>query len=243
MDFLLLSAAFLSGVLNGIGSSGGMLFFSVMLLNGYHPVIATSTNKVITLFGSLGTIKNYWRSSEKLKSLKKLLIYSAIGSILGSVILLMMKESVLGFIYIFLTGLLILLIFKPDISKKIKLIKNKKSIGIISGFYNGFFGPGTVIITTMQLNLYNKKTKSENLATATIVNTITNAVACFVLGSSLLTIFNLDIRLLLALIVFNFSGQYFGSLFIVKVGEKYISVISKITLIVLFITLFDKYIL
>lgn len=248
MEAVLIATALVSGILNGVGSSGGMLFLSVMLLNGFHPVVATATNKVIALIGSFGAIQNYWRHSEKLKDIKPLLIFSILGVVFGSVIVLSINESSLGKIYTVLTLLLIIILFGM---RKIRhYVVQKKTpntqryymlTGALSGMYNGFFGPGTIIVTSMQLNMLEHYTDKSSLSTATILNTVTNAVACIILGVGILSIFELNIWLLIGLILANVAGQYCGSLFIVKMGEKYIELISKATLLFLLVILLKEY--
>ncbi|TBR41970.1 sulfite exporter TauE/SafE family protein [Marinomonas agarivorans] len=248
MEITLISTAFIAGILNGIGSSGGMLFLSIMLLNGFHPVVATATNKVIALIGSLGAIKNYWQHSETFADIRPLITFSVAGVVLGSLIVLNIEASNLGKLYTMLTLCLIILLFclKPIrnyIAQK-KRLNTKiyyKIVGMLSGIYNGFFGPGTIIVTSMQLNMLDKYTEKTSLSTATILNTVTNAVACIILGAGILSIFELNLWLLLALVIANVAGQYFGSLFIVRVGEKCIEFISKATLIFLLAILVKEY--
>lgn len=248
MTLTLIISSLIAGILNGVGSSGGMLLLSVMLINGFHPVVATATNKIIALIGSVGAIKNYIRHTESLKNIKMLLLFSIFGTIIGAVVVLNISEGVLGKIYTLLVVLLMLILFNIKVvsayTKQNLTINRSKylmSVGLISGAYNGFFGPGTIIMTSIPLNMLDNYTEKRSLSTATLLNTLTNAVACIILGSALFSIFEVEIGLLVMLIVANIIGQYLGSLFIVKMGEKYIYLISNVTLIALLFILVSKY--
>lgn len=248
MTLFLILSALIAGILNGVGSSGGMLFLAVMLMNGFHPVVATATNKIIALIGSAGAIKNYIQHAESLKNIKSLLIFSVLGTIIGALVVLNISEAVLGKIYTLLVVLLIVILFKIKAisayaKRNLTMSRNKYYlfVGLVSGAYNGFFGPGTIIMTSIPLNMLDNYTEKRSLSTATILNTLTNAVACLILGSALFSIFEVETKLLVMLILANIIGQYVGSLFIVKVGEQYIHLISNVTLIALLFILVSKY--
>lgn len=248
MTLTLIISSLIAGILNGVGSSGGMLLLSVMLLNGFHPVVATATNKIIALVGSIGAIKNYFKHTEGIRSIKMLLLFSILGTIVGALVVLTIREEILGKIYTLLIVLLIVILFKIRVisiyvTQNLKMSREKyyMFVGLLSGTYNGFFGPGTIIMTSIPLNMLDGYTEKRSLSTATILNTITNAVACIILGSALFSIFEVEVGLLVLLIIANIIGQYLGSLFIVKIGEKYINLISNITLTGLFFILIIKY--
>lgn len=243
MEVTLLFFSLISGFLNGIGSSGGMLFMSAMLLNGFHPIVATATNKVIALIGSFGALYNYWGHSDSLKSLKYLLVFSVVGVLVGSMIVLSIEEMLIGKVYTLLTFvLLILLLFSQKI--KLKGVNKRYSdfiIGTVSGVYNGFFGPGTIVVTSLQLRMLANFNNKKSLSTAVLINTLTNAIACLVLGVGVLAIFDLDLSLLLCLLLSNVAGQFAGSKMAIKTNAKYIDIVSKVTLIALLIVLLYEY--
>ena len=248
MEISLIIFALISGVLNGIGSSGGMLFMSAMLLNGFHPIVATATNKVVALIGSFGALKNYWLYSEKIENNKGLYILSVTGVLLGASLALKFDEGTLGKAYCILTFLLLVALLLSHKFKGVSIEKNKGGlkrrklfIGMFSGAYNGFFGPGTIIVASLQFRILANCKDKEGISTAVTLNTITNAAACFVLGVGILSVLEVEVFLLSALILSNIVGQYFGSLFVVRSDAKYVEFVSKATVFILLIVLVNEY--
>lgn len=51
--------AFLAGVLNGVGGSGGVVLMVSLIMMGFPPVSATGINKATALFGASGALINF----------------------------------------------------------------------------------------------------------------------------------------------------------------------------------------
>lgn len=241
--------ALCAGFLNGLGGSGGVVFMASLMMLGISPISATSLNKSCAIVGSLGAVYNFGKDKKRLKFLSlKLILIAVIGTIIGAYLALHISELLLGRLFPFF----ILFFIVMDISKsKLKqlsfIVPNRlkprwiNSIGFISGFYNGIFGPGTLMITTLPLHIFIGMSLLDGLAIATCLNAITNFAACLTYGSTTINIFIIPISILCLSMLANFCGQYVGSIFSIKCNERLLRAITMITMVTLLIYLIDKY--
>lgn len=148
---ILFFIAIFSGFIDAIAGGGGLISTPAMLILGLPPVIALGTNRLQSSIGELTSILIY-KNNGKIngKHLLKGIVSASIGAILGSYFVNSIPNDTLYIILpILMTAILIYTIF----SKKIRENKESKKIislpvfmiimGVLLGFYNGFFGPGT----------------------------------------------------------------------------------------------------
>lgn len=83
-----------AGALNAVAGGGAFFTFPVLLLAGVNPIVANATSKVGMWIGAIGSIRAYWPEIKKARVLLPLmLIVSAIGSILGALLLLVVSPE------------------------------------------------------------------------------------------------------------------------------------------------------
>ena len=147
---LLFIAAVAAGWVDSIAGGGGIITMPVLLGVGLPPTLALGTNKCQSTFGSLTASINYTRNGlANFKTAIPGIIFTAIGACAGTYVVQSVDEKVLSYV---IPGLLIAIaiymLFSPNLGKI-----EKKSVfplhvvflitGLIIGFYDGFFGPGT----------------------------------------------------------------------------------------------------
>ena len=153
MDFFPLASVFVGGILAGLyGSSvgsGGLVSLPVLLLTGLPVHIAIATNRFGAVLLELSSAFRFYR--EKKLNLRLGILFgvlAAIGSFVGSNILLKIDESYLRIITaILLVAVFFILIFKQKLGiKEIKTFKNKWYVAgiltVVLGIYGGISGAG-----------------------------------------------------------------------------------------------------
>lgn len=144
-------AAFISAVVDTIAGGGGLITLPVLLLLGLSPQAALGTNKLQAVFGSGTAAYKFFRyGGMTFKELLPGIIYTFIGASVGTVAVIWMNPNHLKkFIPYLLAVALIYMLLAPqkklEAGQKacIKLGTFLLLSGLILGFYDGFFGPGT----------------------------------------------------------------------------------------------------
>lgn len=155
---LLFLAAFFSGFVDAIAGGGGMISVPALLAVGIPPHMALATNKLQASFGALSAALNFTRKGfVNFKEIWEGIIATFIGAVLGTWIILLLNAKILNYIIpILLIALFIYTIFSPNLGEqeqepKINPRKFYLLFGLILGFYDGFFGPGTGSFWTFAL--------------------------------------------------------------------------------------------
>ena len=138
----------LAGFLDTLVGGGGLLAVPALLLSGIPPIYVLGTNK---FQGSMGTgIATYLLFRKKKlnwQTVKKLMIASFIGSVIGGIIVQFIDTEVLSFVIpIVLVFIAIYFIVSPKpkaMSSSTKSDSRFESYAVPGvGFYDGMFGPG-----------------------------------------------------------------------------------------------------
>ena len=138
----------LAGFLDTLVGGGGLLAVPALLLSGIPPIYVLGTNK---FQGSMGTgIATYLLFQKKKlnwQTVKKLMIASFIGSVIGGIIVQFIDTEVLSFVIpIVLVFIAIYFIVSPKpkaMSSSTKSDSRFESYAVPGvGFYDGMFGPG-----------------------------------------------------------------------------------------------------
>jgi len=224
---IFLGAGFLAGFVDSIAGGGGIITVPVLMASGLPPHIALATNKLQSTFGSFTASLNFIRKG--LVSLKEVyigIIFTFIGALIGTKIILLLDASVLNKIIPFMLVLIFLYtLFNPKLGHVDKKSKLSSSIfflifGILIGFYDGFFGPGTgtfwtiALVTLMGLNL------KKATATTKIMNFTSNIVSLGVFLLSGNVLFTIGILMGFGQIL----GAFIGSSLVVKKEVAFIRV-------------------
>ena len=148
---LVLSAiAILAGFVDAIAGGGGLITVPALLWSGVPPINALATNKLQGCFGSGTASFRFWRKGHiNLSELLWPVVLTFIGAAIGTWTVQHIHNDWLNqIIPILLTGVALYFALFPflkdlDGHQRISIGAFGLTGGLIVGFYDGFFGPGT----------------------------------------------------------------------------------------------------
>ena len=190
--FFLILAAFSAGLVDAIAGGGGLIQLPALLIGlpQASTVEVLGTNKVASIFGTSASALMYRRSVKTdAKFLASMAIPAFIGSVLGALSASKIPtQSMRPIVFILLVAVAIYTWRKPDLGA-IELLhhdaKKRFSIsalaGVVIGFYDGIFGPGTGSFLMLTL-IYLGFAFLSASAIAKVVNVSTNLGAILVFG-------------------------------------------------------------
>jgi uncharacterized membrane protein YfcA len=232
----LLAASFFAGFIDSIAGGGGLIQLPALLIGLPKSETAEvlGTNKLSSVFGTTTAAALY---RKQIKPDPKVLIAMALPAFLGSAggALLASKiptSSMRPMVLVLLIVVAVYTWFKPDLGKFENLRHLPKRrfqiaacAGVVIGFYDGIFGPGTgsflMLILVASLG-YAFITAS---AIAKVVNVATNVGAIMVFGINGAVIWQIGIIMGVA----NISGAILGAHLAIKGGS---TLVRKVFLIV-----------
>lgn len=190
--FFLILAAFSAGLVDAIAGGGGLIQLPALLIGlpQASTVEALGTNKVASIFGTSASALTYRRS---VKTDARFLITMALPAFLGSVLgalsaSLIPTQSMRPIVFILLVAVALYTWKKPELGSIEALRHNKGKhfliaaiAGIVIGFYDGIFGPGTGSFLMLTL-IYLGFAFLSASAIAKVVNVSTNLGAIVVFG-------------------------------------------------------------
>ncbi len=222
---IFLLAGFLAGFVDSIAGGGGIITVPVLMASGMPPHVALATNKLQSTFGSFTASANFIK--EGLISFKDVylgVVFTFIGAVIGTKMILLLDAQILNKIIPFMLILIFLYtLFNPKFGKIDKKSRFSKPVfflifGILIGFYDGFFGPGTgtfwtiALVTLLGLNL------KKATATTKIMNFTSNIVSFGVFLLSGNVLFFIGVLMGCGQIV----GAFVGSTMVVKKDVAFI---------------------
>lgn len=236
MFIFLLPIIFLAGVLDSIAGGGGLISLPAYLFAGLPPHMALGTNKFSSAWGTLLATINYWR--HKMIDTKVAVISgfgALLGSWLGTKTVLLIKPDFLNYLLAILIPIIAVItvlnrkIGKHDLSNQIKH-SHKYGLGILAGlvigFYDGFFGPGTgtflILVYTILLH-YDFITANANTK---VVNLASNIAALITFAASGKILYEIAIPAAFCGVL----GNYVGSRLVIYKGNRLIKPIFILAL-------------
>ena len=232
----LLCASFFAGFVDSIAGGGGLIQLPALLIGlpKTETVTVLGTNKLASVVGTTTAAALYRR---QIKPDPKVLLAMAIPAFIGSATGASLAshiptKSMRPIVLVLLIVVAIYTWLKPDLGK-IELLRHHSSrriqisiiAGLVIGFYDGIFGPGTgsflMLILVASLG-YAFITAS---AIAKVVNVSTNVGAIMIFGLHGAIIFKLGLILGAA----NVSGAILGSRLAIRGGS---TLVRKVFLLV-----------
>ena len=232
----ILVAAFSAGFVDAIAGGGGLIQLPALLISFPDREVAevAGTNKLGSIFGTSAAALNYRRN---IKTDPKLLLAMVLPAFIGSAIGASLAsqiptKSMRPIVLVLLIVVAIYTWLKPDLGK-IELLRHHSqrriqisiAAGLVIGFYDGIFGPGTgsflMLILVASLG-YAFITAS---AIAKVVNVSTNIGAIMIFGLHGAVIWQLGLLLGAA----NVTGAVIGSRLAIRGGS---TLVRKVFLIV-----------
>jgi len=148
--FVLSAIAVLAGFIDAIAGGGGLITVPALLWAGVPPLNALATNKLQGCFGSGTASYRFWRKGHiNLSKLLWPLALTFIGAALGTWTVQHIHNDWLNqIIPILLIGVAMYFALSPSLKdfdghQRISIGAFGLTGGLIVGFYDGFFGPGT----------------------------------------------------------------------------------------------------
>jgi uncharacterized membrane protein YfcA len=152
-------AGVVAGAVNAIVGSGSLVTFPTLLAVGYPPVVANVSNTVGLVFGSISGAWGYRRELRgQLRRVLMLGTGSAVGALLGGILLLELPDSVFDAVVPLLILLAVaLMAFKPTPSEDHAPARAHNARGTVgtffTGIYGGYFGAaqGVILLAVLRL--------------------------------------------------------------------------------------------
>ncbi len=155
---LLFFTGFSAGFVDSIAGGGGLVSLPVLLALGLPPQAALGTNKLQGSFGSFSAAWNYVRNGGvELSQCRVGVLSTLLGAVLGALLVQRLDPNLIRH---FIPFLLLLVFFHTLFSRDLGYADQKPMMpegaffflfGILLGFYDGFFGPGTGAFWTAAL--------------------------------------------------------------------------------------------
>ncbi|MDD2365305.1 MAG: TSUP family transporter [Desulfuromonadaceae bacterium] len=222
---LLFGAAFIAGLVDSIAGGGGLITVPVLLGIGLPPQVALGTNKLQASFGSGSAMLHFVRAGTvKMSDCWGGIFWTAVGSALGVCSVQLLDSTLLKQLIPWLLALIaIYTLISPRLGSADSHPRMNKGIfylifGLIIGFYDGFFGPGTGSFWTMALIMLLGYSMLKATAATKVMNFVSNFVALiFFLSAG-------QVHFLEGVVMGagQFMGARFGSRLVIKRGTSLI---------------------
>lgn len=232
---VLASLAFIAGFIDAVVGGGGLIQLPALLINFPKTPLPTlfGTNKIAALAGTSIAAYQY---SKRIKYNYPLLaaaaLASAIASFTGAKVVSYLDVNTLKPVILVILILIAVYTFaKKNLGAATSknLSNNKKLlygslIGLIVGFYDGFFGPGTGSFLVLGFVVILGFPFVEASAYSKVVNCVTNisALLVFIKNGNYL----LELAILMA--ICNIIGNFIGTKLALKRGNGFVRVIFLI---------------
>ena len=178
---------FLAGLIDSVAGGGGLISLPAYLAAGLPPHMALGNNKFSSVFGTALSSWRYFRHGKtEIKTAALSIVFAFAGSAFGARAVLYLDPAFLKYALLAVIPVIAFFVLKKkdfgaenaaDRLPAIKIHVFSALIGLVIGFYDGFFGPGT---GTFLVLLYTGLL-SFDLVTATgnakLVNLASNAAA------------------------------------------------------------------
>ena len=232
---------FLAGFVDSIAGGGGLISVPAFLLAGLPAHNAIGTNKMAAGMGIVVSTARLSKAGQI--PWKKVWIYmlcAVLGSSSGARLALLVPDRIFKIIMLFVIPLtaVYILFFKPTSVEKEPLpekqtVLRASLIALLTGVYDGFYGPGTGTFMILLLTAAAHYRLGESNGVTKAINMASNLSA--------LSIYLLNGKVLLPLGIiaglFNMAGAYIGIGFFHKKGSRIVLPLMLTVLTVFFIRL------
>ena len=238
---IILPMIFLAGFMDSIAGGGGLLSLPTYIVAGLPPHNALANNKFSSVFGTTLSAYRYFRHGMiDTQIAVTSAFFALIGSYLGTRLVINLDPYFLNYLLIILLPVItIFTLLNKDLGKyntAHEISKQKKLVlaiiaSFIIGFYDGFFGPGTGTFLIFVFALFLKYDMIMANGNTKVVNVASNiaAVITFIINGKVLFVIGVPAALA------GLAGNYLGSRYVVKKGNKLIRPVFIFVFILLFI--------
>ncbi len=190
---LLFFTGLLAGFVDSIAGGGGLISLPVLLSIGLPPQLALGTNKLQGSFGTLSATINFIRKGKaSLSDNVSGIAFTFIGAVVGAWAIQQIDG---GFIRHLIPFMLLFVFVYTLMAKDLGTVQGRAKMGknmffmifgLLLGFYDGFFGPGTGAFWTGALLILLGLDMTSATGTTRIMNFTSNivALAVFIIGGN-----------------------------------------------------------
>jgi len=157
---LLFGTGLVAGFVDSVAGGGGLITLPVLMNLGIDPKLALGTNKLQATFGSGSAAWHYARAGTVSPSeCKPGFAVTFVGAALGTwLVQLLPRDFLMRAIPVLLIVIAVYFLLKPDLGAAPAHPRLSRgwfngTFGLLLGFYDGFFGPGTGTFWAMALVL------------------------------------------------------------------------------------------
>lgn len=229
--FLAIAGAFAAAI-NAAAGGGTFFTFPSLIFVGLPPTLANTTSTFGVWFGSLGSVGGYWK---EIKSSRNeafwFCIIATIGSLVGSILLLMTPQDIFaGMVPYLMLGAVCLFAFGRKtlnwVERKLPpsptlSTAGKMGIGLLQflvGIYGGFFGAGIGILMIAIFELTGirdiHRVNGMKVLIATCINFM--SVVTFIIAGAIIWSAGL------ALVAGSILGGYYGAVLTKRIPQLWI---------------------
>jgi uncharacterized membrane protein YfcA len=221
---VVVAVGFLAGVFNSVVGFGTSITFPALVLLGYSPLVANTSNKVGLLPGILSGIFGYRRELVgHRKDILVVIVVGIIGGLGGGLLLVGLPAKTFTAVApIIIIASTVLFIFQPYLSRRAKAARaadaeprsgwKPRSVLLVGALYGGYFGAGQGVIYIASLAMVVKSGLQHVIA-------LKNVMGAVVTGTSsilFLAIAPVSFWVALYLAAGSIGGGYLGAV----VGRK-----------------------
>ena len=242
---LLFGTGLVAGFVDSIAGGGGLITLPVLLSFGLNPQHALGTNKLQATFGSASASWHYAQAGTvPLRDCLRGFLLSLTGAALGSLAVQQLDPSFLRrAIPVLLIAVAIYTLLKPrlgveDLHPRLPRGAFDLIFGLLLGFYDGFFGPGTGTFWTIafMLGLGFNMTKATGYAKVMNFASNVSSLAFFLPGG------NVHFAAGLTMGLGQLLGARLGSGMVIRRGTKFIRpIFISVVLALTMKLLYDAY--
>jgi uncharacterized membrane protein YfcA len=184
----ILVAGVWAGLINTVVGSGTLVTFPVLLALGYPPLTANVSNGLGLVPGSLAGAIGYRRELTGLRGrVVRLAVASALGALLGAVLLLSLPQSAFNAVVPVLVGLaVVLVIVQPFLTRRLAArrggTRTRVGPGLVvgifgTGIYGGYFGAAQGVLLLALLGIGLDDDLQRHNAVKNVLATVANLVS------------------------------------------------------------------
>jgi len=147
----LVTVALIAGIVDTLAGGGGLITVPTLLIAGVPPLTALGTNRLQACIGEFTAAMRFiQKGALEVKGIPLGIALTALGAILGTITISWLPKDILEkLLPILLISITIYAMYSNTLRRK-STVKAKMTsplfmvcFGLLIGFYNGFFGPGT----------------------------------------------------------------------------------------------------
>ena len=211
---IITAAAFLAGALNTIAGGGTFLTFPALVFAGLPPIAANATSAVAVFPGYLGGVMGFWREVSEFdrKRLWSITLVTAVGGLIGSVLLLVSSNEAFSAVIPFLLlAATLVFAFGPRIRgwaerKTREITPYGKAGNVLVSIYGGYFNGGLGIVLLALFSLWGMKDLNQMNGLKNWLSFVLSAVSVVTFAAAGIVAWPQAIVMMFAAIVGGYAG-------------------------------------